>query len=110
SRAGAYELSHPARKTSRQRWLTVNPASGASDLKPLDEGMQEELFGSHNVARLPYAQVGEQFTHNREVLPLIAVLVFLAFAAEARGGAWQARGRLRPGAKPLTPPVEEAAA
>jgi hypothetical protein len=110
SRAGAYELSHPARKTSRQRWLAVNPATGASDMKPFDEDMQEELFGRFNVVRLPYAEVGEQFHHRREILPLVAVLVFLAFAAEALVGAWQSRRRLRPGTTPQAPPREEVAA
>ena len=48
-RAGAYEVAHPAKKTSRQRWLAVNPVNGASDLQALGEEEQEELFGSVNV-------------------------------------------------------------
>jgi hypothetical protein len=110
TRAGAYDLSHPARKSSRQRWLAVNPALGSSDLKPLDEAAQEELFGTLNVMRLPYAEVGGQFTRNREVLPVIAVLVFVAFAVEALVGAWQSRRRLRPGAKPQASEPTEVAA
>jgi hypothetical protein len=101
-RAGAYEVSHSAKRTSRKRWLTVNPVSGASDLKPLDEESQEELFGTRNVQRLPYAEVEGQFSRNHEVFVPIAVLVFLAFSVEALVGAWQSRRKART-LSPLSP-------
>src|SRR5207302_1252852 len=90
-RAGAYEVTHPARRTGRQRWLTVNPVTGASDLKPLDEETQAELFGTRNMRRLPYAEVEVQFSRNHEVFVPVAVLVLAAFAVEALAGAWQSR-------------------
>jgi hypothetical protein len=102
-RAGAYQVSHPAKRTSRQRWLTVNPVNGASDLKPLDEESQEELFGTRNVLRLPYAEVEGQFSRNHEVFVPIVVLVLLAFAVEALVGAWQSRRKARADGRPLTP-------
>ncbi len=97
SRAGAYQVSHPSKRTSRQRWLTVNAAAGASDLRPLGEEEQAELFGETNVARLTYARLAGEFNRHHEVFPFVVVLVFLAFAVEAGIGAWQSRRRSRRG-------------
>ena len=95
TRAGAYEVSHPAKMTSRKRWLAVNPVNGASDLRALGEDEQTELFGTANVRRLPYSEVAGEFTHNHEVFAPIIVLVFIAFAVEAAIGAWQSRRKKR---------------
>jgi hypothetical protein len=108
TRAGAYEVSHPAKKTSRQRWLAVNPVNGASDLQALGGEEQEELFGAANVRRLPYAEVAEQFTRNHEVFLPIIVLVFAAFAIEAIVGAWQSRRKKRILLTPNPSPTEGA--
>jgi len=94
--AGAYEIKHPLRTGSRPRWLTVNPVAAESDQAILSSEDQEILFGSRNVARIPYAQLGEQFSHSHELTAWLLGLVFLAFAAEALFGAWQAR-RQAPG-------------
>jgi hypothetical protein len=94
-KAGAYEVTHPAKKTSRQRWLAVNPVLGQSDLTPLDEETQEALFGTANVQRLPYTEVADQFTRRREAVPWMLGLVFVAFAVEAVVGAWQSRRQAR---------------
>jgi hypothetical protein len=94
-KAGAYELSHPTKQTSRQRWLTVNPATGAGELRPLDADFQAMLFGTRNVVRLPFREAAGQFQHNREILPLIMALVLVAFTVEALMGAWQSRRRAR---------------
>ena len=83
TRAGAYEVSHPQRKTSRPRFLTVNPVLGSGDLTPLGDEAQVELFGARQVARLPFAEVDAQFQRRHELLRLVLVLVFLAFAVEA---------------------------
>jgi hypothetical protein len=58
---------------------------------------QEALFGTRNVARIPFAQLGEQFSHSHEVTAWVLALVFLAFTAEALLGAWQARRQTAPG-------------
>jgi hypothetical protein len=93
--AGAYEVTHPAKRTSRQRWLAVNPVLGQSDLTPLDEEGQAALFGTDNVERLPYVELAGRFARRREVLPLALGLVLVAFAAEALMGAWQSRRKAR---------------
>jgi hypothetical protein len=97
TRAGAYELSHPAKRTERKRWLTVNPVNGASELTPLDEAEQEELFGTSQVLRVPYAEAAGQFTKRHELFAPVVVLLFAVFAVEALVGAWQSR---RKSAKP----------
>jgi len=94
-KAGAYEVTHPAKKTGRQRWLAVNPVLGQSELRPLDEADQAALFGTDNVERLPYTELADHFARRREVVPLMLVLVFLAFTAEALFGAWQSRRKAR---------------
>jgi hypothetical protein len=95
TRAGAYEVSHPARKTNRPRFLAVNPVLGVSDLAPLPEEAQADLFGSRNVLRLPFAELDEQFARRHELLAWLIVLVLAAFVAEALLGAWQARRRVQ---------------
>jgi hypothetical protein len=105
TRAGAYELSHPMKVTSRKRWLTVNAVQGASDLQTLGEEEQAELFGKVNVLRLPYAEVAGRFERNHEVFAPVIVLVFIAFAIEAIIGAWQSRRQKRkqpPSSSPTT--------
>lgn len=94
-KAGAYSVTHENKKSGRPRWLTINPVLGESDLTPLDAEAQEELFGSRNVVRLPFAEVGGQFTHAHEITALVAVLVMIAFIVEALAGAWQARRKVR---------------
>jgi hypothetical protein len=94
-KAGAYEVSHPLKRTSRQRWLTVNPVQGESDLTTLSEENQAAVFGDQNVHRVPFAEVDGQFTRAHEVTGLLVVLVFLAFVVEAMLGAWQARRKPR---------------
>jgi hypothetical protein len=93
--AGTYEVTHPAKKTARQRWLAVNPVLGQSDLAPLDEDGQAALFGTDNVEHLPYAELAGRFARRREALPLMLGLVLAAFAAEALLGAWQSRRKAR---------------
>ncbi len=95
SRAGVYRLSHPAKQTTRQHWLTVNAVQGASDLHALGDEEQVELFGQVNVLRLPYSAVAGKFTRNHEVFAPIIVLLFVAFAVEAIIGAWQSRCKLK---------------
>lgn len=94
-KAGPYAVSHDNKKTSRPRWLTVNPVLGESELAALDGETQQELFGERNLVRLPYAEVSGLFVRRHEITGLIVVLVFLAFVAEALAGAWQARRKLR---------------
>lgn len=89
-KAGAYKVSHPLKRTSRERWLTVNPVQGESDLTTLSEADQVVLFGEQHVQRLPFADIAEQFTRAHEVTGLMVVLVFVAFVIEALLGAWQA--------------------
>jgi hypothetical protein len=98
--AGAYEVTHPAKRTGRQRWLAVNPVLGQSELRPLKGEGQAALFGTDNVERLAYGELAGQFAQRREVVPLVLMLVFGAFAVEALIGAWQSRRRARlPGAE-----------
>lgn len=92
-RAGAYHVTHKDKPTSRQRFLTVNHAAGASDLTPVDDEALEELFGTTNTRRLPAAKVDDEFTRNHEMATPMLVLLFLAFAIEALIGAWGSRRR-----------------
>lgn len=98
TRAGPYEVHHPLKKTARQRWVTVNPVSAASDLTTLDVTQQAELFGTKNVVRVSGADIDAQFTRNHELLVPLLVLVFVAFAVEAAVGAWQSRRKPAKGA------------
>jgi len=95
ARAGAYEVSHPVKASSRTRYLTLNPVLGKSDPTVLTEDEQAALFGTRNVHRLPFADLGDQFTRRHEVFALMAVLAYLAFVIEALVGAWQARRKPR---------------
>jgi len=90
-RAGAYHVEHPEKQSGRRRWLTVNPVLGESELAALGETEQAEVFGEANAARLPYAELADQFSRRHEITWQIAVLVMLAFAVEALWGAWQSR-------------------
>ncbi len=89
--AGDYEVSHPAKKSGRKRYLTVNPVRGESDLSPLSTPEQESIFGAGNVARLKYAELAGQFSRRHEIVGTLGALVLLAFIAEALCGAWQSR-------------------
>jgi len=95
ARAGAYEVSHPAKASSRTRFLTVNPILGKSEPTSLTDDQQAALFGTHNVRRLPFADLGDQFARRHEVFALLAVLAYVAFVIEALVGAWQARRKPR---------------
>lgn len=93
--AGTYELVHPGKKSGRRHWLAVNPVEAESDLRPLPAADQEKLFGTGNVLRLPYAELGDKFARRHELAWLVIVLVFIAFAIEAVAGAWQSRSSAR---------------
>ncbi len=93
--AGAYEITHPAKKSGRKRWLAVNPVEAESDLSVLGAADQQKLFGSKNIMRLPYAELGGKFSRRHELFGLLAALVFLAFMAEAIAGLWQSRSSRR---------------
>ena len=100
-RAGVYEVSHPAKTSSRTRYVAVNPVLGQSDLTPLSDEEQETLFGTENVCRMPLAEAAEAFSARRELLGPITLVVCAALAIEALAGAWQARRKTRrqPGGK-----------
>ena len=74
----------------RPRWLGVNPVRGESELAPLPPDAYKDVFGSENVARVPFDRLTDQFTRRRELFGLLAVLLFVAFIAEASYGARQA--------------------
>jgi hypothetical protein len=95
-RAGAYEVTHTAKASSRTRYLTVNPVLGESDVAVLGEEEQGKIFGTGNVQRLTFADLGEQFARRHEIFALMALLVWIAFVIEALVGAWQARRKIRP--------------
>lgn len=90
-RAGAYQVSHPAKRSGRYRWLGVNPVLGESDLIELNEEEHALLFGNRNVVRLDYSQLQDVFARKREVFPLMMALLSMAFVIEALAGAWQGR-------------------
>jgi hypothetical protein len=93
-RAGAYRLAHAGKKGMRPRWLAVNGATGESDLDALTPADQKEVFGDAGVVRLPFERLGGLFERRQEALPIVILLVFAAFAAEAAVGAWRSsRGR-----------------
>jgi hypothetical protein len=95
TRAGAYQVSHPARKGGRSRWLGVNATTLASDLTPLAEVDQAALFGTRQSARASFVELGNQFQNRHEVLGPMLVVLLLAFAVEALVGAWQSRRQAR---------------
>lgn len=92
-RAGPYLLTHPEKKGMRPRWLAVNPATGSSDLTPLDAADIGRLFGTRNVAGVSFDHLASLYDRRSEVFPVVFVLVFLAFAAEAVAGAWRSMRR-----------------
>jgi hypothetical protein len=96
-KAGEYEISHPAKKSGRKRFMTVNAVSGESDLSPLSEAEQESIFGAGNVARVKYADLAGQFSQRHEIAGTLGALVLLAFVLEAFVGAWQSRRGARHG-------------
>jgi hypothetical protein len=73
----------------RPRWLAVNAATGESDLDPLTPADQKEAFGDAGVLRLPYERLAGVFERRQEAMPIVILLVFAAFAAEAAMGAWR---------------------
>lgn len=95
TRAGAYEITHPAKKSGRKRWLAVNPVEAESNLTVLSATEQQKLFGTENVLRLPYAGLNDKFSRRHEIFGLLALLVFLAFVVEALAGLWQSRSSAR---------------
>jgi hypothetical protein len=90
-RAGAYVVEHPARAVGRQRWITVNPVEGESELVQLSPADQAALFGETGAARVTFAELPDHFAKRREWTSMLLVLVMIAFAAEALLGAWQSR-------------------
>ncbi len=93
--AGSYEITHPAKKSGRKRWLAVNPVETESDLAVLGAADQQKLFGTDNVLRLPYSGLNEKFSRRHEIFGLLMVLVLLAFVVEALAGLWQSRSSAR---------------
>jgi len=89
--AGAYRVWHPAKNTSRRRWLGVNPVAEESVIVPLTEPEQTAVFGSGGSRRIEVADLGSEFGNRRELLPLLMTLVFVALIAEALAGAWFSR-------------------
>lgn len=85
--AGNYRVFHAAKKGMRPRWLGVNPVRGESDLTPLAAGDYGSVFGKENVQGLHFAELGSRFARRRELFPLLAVLLFIAFVIEAVNGA-----------------------
>jgi hypothetical protein len=100
-RAGVYELTHPAKASSRTRYIAVNPVLGESGPSRLTEEEQETLFGADNVVRLPLAEAVESAPSRRELLAPVALLLCAALAVESLAGAWQSRRKSRrhPGGK-----------
>jgi hypothetical protein len=95
TRAGAYEVSHPLKKSGRKRWLAVNPAEGESVLSALTPDECRTLFGRRQAVMLPASAVAGQFRRRHEVFPFMAAAVLLAFLAEALVGAWMSRRAAR---------------
>jgi hypothetical protein len=90
-KAGAYEVSHPQKKTGRERWVGVNAVLEGSDLTPLGEEDQARVLGLRNVQRIPYKALVAQISRRHEIKGILALLLTLAFVAEALAGAWQSR-------------------
>jgi hypothetical protein len=90
-KAGSYEVSHPLKKTGRERWVGVNAVSEGSDLTALGEEEQARVLGLRNVQRIPYKALSARISRNHEIRGIVAVLLTLAFAVEALAGAWQSR-------------------
>lgn len=90
-RAGHYKITHPARKSARQRWLCVNPVLSESDLTPLSEAELAGMFGRDRFHRVGFDELGGHFARQQELFPVLLWLVFAAFGIEALLGAWQAR-------------------
>jgi len=88
-RAGNYRLQHKDKPGMRPRWLAVNPAQGESDLTPISEQEQAEVFGTENAGRIEFSDLA--FAHRREVFSTMIIILFIAFAAEAMIGAVQSR-------------------
>ncbi|MFT5129685.1 MAG: hypothetical protein ACI8W8_003312 [Rhodothermales bacterium] len=91
-RAGAYALSHPLKKTGRKHWVTVNPVLGESDTTALGREVLSELFGP-GMTFTAYAKVDSHFQNRREIIPIMVLLVFVAFVVEALFAAWQSRSK-----------------
>jgi hypothetical protein len=96
ARAGAYRIAHAGKKGMRPRWLAVNGAIGESDLDTLTPADQKEVFGDSGVVRLPFERLAGVFQPRQEALPVVILLVFAAFAAEAAVGAWRSSRRKEP--------------
>ncbi|HUU70298.1 MAG TPA: BatA and WFA domain-containing protein [Planctomycetota bacterium] len=88
-RAGNYKLLHKDKPGMRPRWLAVNPAQGESDLTSISEKEQAEILGTENAGRIGFEKL--EFAHRREVLGIMAIILFIAFAVEAVVGAVQSR-------------------
>ncbi len=65
--------------------------SGESNLTPLTEEEQSQVFGAEGATRLPYQQVAAQFSNRHEIALWLIVLVIVALIVEALFGAWQSR-------------------
>ncbi|MDA0841155.1 MAG: VWA domain-containing protein, partial [Planctomycetota bacterium] len=90
-KAGAYQVSHPSKKSGGKRWVTVNPVREESDLKTISEENLSRLFGESNVVRIKFDGLASHFASSREWASLLAVFLMVAFAFEALLGAWQSR-------------------
>jgi hypothetical protein len=90
-KAGSYEITHPMKRTSRERWVGVNAVVEGSDLTGLGAEEQGKVLGGTNVQRIPYKALAAQVSRNHEIKGIVALILVLAFAAEALAGAWQSR-------------------
>jgi hypothetical protein len=90
-KAGAYEVTHPQKKTGRERWVGVNAVNEGSDLAALGEEDQAVVLGLRNVHRIPYKVLAGQISRGTEIKGIVAVLLAAAFLVEALAGAWQSR-------------------
>jgi hypothetical protein len=90
-----YQVSHPAKSSSRTHYLAVNPVLEESDLSPMNDSEQAALFGTANVIRLAADKLDEHFVRRQEIVGWIALPLALVLVIEALSGAWQARRKVR---------------
>ena len=91
-KAGAYEVTHPMKKSGRERWIGVNPVIEGSDLTVLSEEEQATILGHRNVHRLPYKALAGQVSRARGETPVVELL---GNAIPASGRTVARRARIR---------------